>query len=125
MSVLASLVSRIVSFGLPRASGHLYLVGQLLTNASHDRALAATLGNACITRGDEAPRGCEGGLVGGADLRRFHGFGSFLAAHTVSVSCPDSIKSDVLYVAMELLDCCTAAHVDPNVASQVRLHCAG
>lgn len=131
VGVLASFVSSTVSLGLPRASGHLYLVGQLLTNASHDLALATALGNACFGRGDDhlahpqraaalgvadgnggggvgmAPGGCRGGVTEkSVELERLRGFGSFLASHALSASCQDHVKSDVLYVALELLDCC-------------------
>ncbi len=137
MDVLASLVSRTLSLGLPRAAAHLYLIGQITTFASHDRALAAILGNACFGRRDDrAPHQIPlppfGGGAGAGDGRGgglrtpgrgrggatengvegeewLRGFGSFLAAHAVSASCPDEVKSDVLYVAMELLDCCTVA----------------
>lgn len=51
--------------------------------------------------------------------RQFCGFAAFLAANAVSASCPDHIKSDVMYVAMELLDCCTMAGVDLGIPSQV------
>ncbi|CAM9618499.1 unnamed protein product [Ectocarpus fasciculatus] len=127
VAVLTSLISSTVSFGLPRASGHLYLVGKLLTNASHDRALAAALGNSCFGRrdghaqrqqqalaiGDRRGQGIFPGHGGsgfetrdkGEELR---GFGAFLAAQALSTSCSDHLKSDVLFVALELLDCCTA-----------------
>lgn len=159
VGVLASLVSSTVSLGLPRASGHLYLVGQLLTNASHDLALATALGNACFGRcgddcdddghlahpqaaalgvsvaggsgGDGAgvpvPGGyCRGGGGGGgravaerrsAEQERLGGFGTFLASHALSASCQDHVKSDVLYVALELLDCCTTAGASTTIAS--------
>lgn len=128
VAVLASLVSSTVSLGLPRASGHLFLVGQLLTNASHDLALATTLGDACFGRRDDLahpqaapPPGVAGGNGGGGEgmpgsaaergmqQERLRGFGNFLASHAVSASCQDRVKSDVLYVALELLDCCTTA----------------
>lgn len=143
MGVLASLVSSTVSLGLPRASGHLYLIGQLLADASHDRALATTLGNACFGRhcDDHARRqalgvgdgndvgvttssgGGEGGVTEtSVEEERLRGFGPFLSAHALSASCPDHIKSDVLYVAMELLDCCTTACMDAAVAPQVDVY---
>ena len=135
VGVLASLVSSTISFGLPRAAAHLYLIGQIATCASHDRALATTLGNACFGRCDDqahrrAPpfgggSGTEEGSRGGTRVsgggrgvatesgvegeEGLGGFAPFLAAHAVSASCPDRVKSDVLYVAMELLDCCTVA----------------
>lgn len=114
MGVLVSLVSRIVSLGLPRASGHLFIVGQLLTEASHDPALAVILGRACVGKndalqgeGDAGRFSCDPAGTGGT--RHLRGFSSFLAAHCTSASCPDHVKSDLMYVAMELLDCCTAA----------------
>lgn len=124
MGVLASLVSRTVSLGLPRASGHLFTVGQLLANASHDRALSGFLADACTNGGDAANAGnCRRSgdrtsAGGGGDA--FRGFASFLAAHAVSVSCADDIRSDVIYVAMEVLDCCTAAAVGVRGHGQVR-----
>eukprot|EP00903_Cladosiphon_okamuranus_P005498 g5479.t1 len=132
VGVLASLVSSTVSLGLPRASGHIYLIGQLLTNASHDLALATVLGNACFGRygrdnhhpshplgvanGSGGGGGVPGGGCGGCmterrgvEQERFQGFGSFLASHALSASCQDHVKSDVLFVALELLDCCATA----------------
>lgn len=149
VGVLASLVSSTISLGLPRASGHLYLVGQLLANASHDLALASTLANACFGRYRDDHRlahpqatalgiadrsGGSGGVPGGGggdavtERRsveqerfqvRFQGFGSFLASHALSASCQDHVKSDVLYVALELLDCCSTAGA--TFAPQVRV----
>lgn len=106
MGTLASLVSRIISLGLPRASNHLFAVGQLLSDASQDQALAATLTGACITytqSGGEAPccRVDE-------SLSPFRSFASFLAAHVSSLSLLDQVKSDVIYVTLELLDCILA-----------------
>lgn len=131
MGVLASLVSSTVSLGLPRALVHLYLVGQLLTNASHDLALATTLGNACFGRCDDlahpqalgAGHGNGGGGMTerGVEQERLRGFGSFLASHALSASCQDHVKSDVLYVALELLDCCTTAGA--TIAPQVSVCC--
>lgn len=123
MGVLSSLISSTLSLGLPRASGHLYLVGQLLISASHDRALAITIGNACMMH-EGAPiesNGifCRSRTAEGIEGSNFGGFASFLAAHAVSSSCPDHVKSDVIYVAMELLDCCATAGVDLGIASQV------
>lgn len=138
VGVLASLVSSTVSLGLPRASGHLYVIGQLLTDASRDRVLATTLGNACFGRrsDDHAHRQALGIGGGGTEVGvsispdgagdgvtersveggRLRGFGPFLAAHALSPSCPDHVRSDVLYVAMELLDCSTTACIDAAVA---------
>ena len=113
VGVLVSLVSRIVSIGLPRASGHLFLVGQLLECASQDPVLATTLGRACIGSNDAPLDSKEGGsnaCPGEVNsMGHFQGFTSFLAAHCVSTSCPAHIKSDLMYVAMELVDCCTTA----------------
>lgn len=116
------------------------MIGQLLTDASRDRALATTLGNACFGRrcvdhahqkafriggGNDVGRSISSGGAGGgvtgssAEEERLRGFGPFLAAHALSTSCPDHVKSDVLYVTMELLDCCTTACMDAAVALQV------
>lgn len=54
---------------------------------------------------------------------QFRGFGSFLAAQAVSVSCPDNVKSDVLYIAMELVDCC-ATPAYQEVSLQFEIRCA-
>ncbi|CAM9160635.1 unnamed protein product, partial [Scytosiphon promiscuus] len=122
VGVLASLVSSIVSLGLPRASSQLYLVGQLLTSASRDRVVATTLGNACFHPLGEEHHAVEQQLhhaIVGMDESggriQLRGFGSFLAAHALSASCPDHVKSDVLYVAMELLDCCTTAGMTAGI----------
>lgn len=126
VGVLASLVSRTVSLGLPRASGHLYTIGQLLANASHDRALSAFLADACANVGGDANVGNSSRRSGdhtsaaGGGGKAFLGFASFLAAHAVSVSCQDDIRSDVIYVAMEVLDCCTTAGVGLWGHGQVR-----
>lgn len=59
--------------------------------------------------------GVPGGRIGGAgSVLPFRGFASFLAAHAVSVSSPDHVKSDVIFVAMELLDCCLAVAADQS-----------
>ncbi|CAN0375875.1 unnamed protein product, partial [Ectocarpus sp. 12 AP-2014] len=140
VAALTSLISSTVSLGLPRASGHLYLVGKLLANASHDRALAATLGNSCFGRcdghgqrqqqalaiGDRSGQGIVASHGGsgvetsdeGEELR---GFGAFLAAQALSTSCSDHTKSDVLFVALELLDCCTAVCMGTGIAPQASM----
>lgn len=121
VGTLTSLVSRTISLGIPRASGHLFLVGQLLTNASHDRTLATTLGIFCTELGSTAEGSCftNDGRMEDFGQEALREFPSFLAAHAVSVSCPDHIKSDVMYVAMELLDCCKVATRDLSRVSQV------
>lgn len=140
MAVLTSLISSTVSLGLPRASVHLYLVGKLLANASHDRVLAATLGNSCFRRrdghgqrqqqalaiGDRSGQGIVPSHGGsgveisdeGEELR---GFGAFLAAQALSTSCSDHTKSDVLFVALELLDCCTTVCMGAGIARQASM----
>lgn len=115
------------------------MIGQLLTDASRDRVLAATLGNVCFGRRDDhahrhalgigggsggtevgmsiSPGGAGGGATASnVEGERLRGFGPFLAAHALSASCPDHVKSDVLYVAMELLDCSTTAYMDATIA---------
>ncbi|CAM9827019.1 unnamed protein product [Ectocarpus sp. 6 AP-2014] len=140
VAVLTSLISSTVSLGIPRASGHLYLVGKLLANASHDRALAATLGNSCFGRrdghgqrqqqalaiGDRSGQGIVPGHGGsGAETRdegeELRGFGAFLAAQALSTSCSDHTKSDVLFVALELLDCCMAVCMGAGIAPQASM----
>lgn len=140
MAVLTSLISSTVSFGLPRASGHLYLVGKLLANASHDRALAATLGKSCFGRRDghaqrqqqslaigdrsgqgNVPSHGGSGVETSDEGEELRGFGEFLAAQALSTSCSDHTKSDVLFVALELLDCCTAACVGAGIALQASI----
>lgn len=103
MRALAALVTSTVSLGLPRASNLLFVVGQLLAYASHDRAFAALVAEACMTG---APgRGATAGGEASADLTAFGGFASFLEANAVSVSSPDEVKSDLIYVAWELVEC--------------------
>lgn len=114
VNTLASLISRTMSLGLPRASGHLYAIGQLLSDASQDRALAMIIADACMAGATAAAMGWSmmRGAVGGGCPTPLSEFSSFLASHAASASSPDHIKSDVVYVAMELLDCCLAVGSD-------------
>lgn len=121
MGVLAVLASRTMSLGLPRASGHLYLIGQLLTQLSHDHTLVITLGRACVRQNDSRTAGTSGRAArfGG---EHFVTFASFLASHAASASCLDHVKSDVIYVSMELLDFCTMAGVASQASELVHIY---
>ncbi|CAM9489958.1 unnamed protein product, partial [Choristocarpus tenellus] len=102
---LVALMSRSMAIGLPRASGHLFTLGQLLTDASKDVALASHLYLQVIWGG-----GKEGNMDGtvhlpGPRMRTTREFTSFLSAHATSRIAPDHVRSDVIYIALELLEC--------------------
>ncbi|CAM9350518.1 unnamed protein product, partial [Sphacelaria rigidula] len=124
IGTLVSLVSRTLSLGLPRASGHLLAIGKLLSDAWQDPPLATFLADACmadasaVTAAAAAPGGSArgGGVAGGergVDGRvvttAFSEFAAFLAHAASSSSLSDQVKSDVVFVAMELLQCCLTA----------------
>lgn len=56
---------------------------------------------------DAAAAGGTGGH-GGGGVTAFGGFASFLAHAASSCSASDQVKSDVIFVLMELLQCCLA-----------------
>lgn len=94
---------------LPRASAHLVALGQLLSDAAEDTDLAATLASVCI---EDAAKGLP------CDPGSFRGFLSFLATHVSSGSSTDRIKADILYIALELLDCCLVTTMAQSSAVQ-------
>lgn len=110
VDTLLSLVSSTVSLGLPRASNHLFAIGQLLADASRDRAFAAILAESCkiLAPGGSEVTGCRAENA----MTSLGGFVSFLAGNIVSTSSPDHVKSDLMYVALELLDCIVMAKND-------------